>query len=143
MFNEKPSKEEQVAATRYVCPESASYPLTHLVHLQINDWPSLPSSTQQWAIFTLSYSRKRHAYVTYPGNSNVFQTPKAVENFTVHSRNRYERVIMLIYDDIHLSNNHSYFNGHLFHRVIKSFMVQTGDPLGKRVHDMLCYVVLT
>ncbi|KAK2167665.1 hypothetical protein LSH36_25g01026 [Paralvinella palmiformis] len=39
------------------------------------------------------------------------ECPKTVENFCVHSRN-------------------GYFNGHLFHRVIKSFMIQTGDPLG-------------
>jgi len=39
------------------------------------------------------------------------ECPKTVENFTVHSRN-------------------GYFNGLIFHRVIKGFMVQTGDPLG-------------
>jgi peptidylprolyl isomerase domain and WD repeat-containing protein 1 len=37
--------------------------------------------------------------------------PRAVENFCVHSRNGY-------YDNI------------IFHRVIKGFMIQTGDPLG-------------
>jgi peptidylprolyl isomerase domain and WD repeat-containing protein 1 len=37
--------------------------------------------------------------------------PKAVENFTVHSRNHY-------------------YNGILFHRIIRKFMIQTGDPLG-------------
>jgi len=37
--------------------------------------------------------------------------PKTVENFTVHSKN-------------------NYYNGVIFHRVIKSFMIQTGDPLG-------------
>ena len=38
--------------------------------------------------------------------------PKAVENFTVHARNNY-------YNDI------------IFHRVIRKFMIQTGDPLGE------------
>lgn len=37
--------------------------------------------------------------------------PKAVENFTVHARN-------------------GYYNGIIFHRVIRKFMIQTGDPLG-------------
>ncbi|KAI9145218.1 peptidyl-prolyl cis-trans isomerase cyp15 [Paraphysoderma sedebokerense] len=37
--------------------------------------------------------------------------PKAVENFVTHSKN-------------------GYYNGHLFHRVIKGFMIQTGDPSG-------------
>jgi hypothetical protein len=37
--------------------------------------------------------------------------PKTVENFTTHARN-------------------GYYDGILFHRVIKGFMVQTGDPLG-------------
>lgn len=37
--------------------------------------------------------------------------PKTAENFCVHSRN-------------------GYYNGHVFHRVIKGFMVQTGDPTG-------------
>ncbi|KAH7708278.1 cyclophilin-type peptidyl-prolyl cis-trans isomerase-15 [Aphelenchoides avenae] len=38
--------------------------------------------------------------------------PKAVENFCTHARR-------------------GYYNGHTFHRVIKSFMIQTGDPTGK------------
>ncbi|KAJ1503881.1 hypothetical protein HMI55_002279 [Coelomomyces lativittatus] len=38
-------------------------------------------------------------------------TPKTVENFVVHARN-------------------NYYNGHLFHRVIRGFMIQTGDPQG-------------
>jgi len=37
------------------------------------------------------------------------RVPKTVENFTVHSRN-------------------GYYNNCIFHRVIKSFMIQTGDP---------------
>ncbi|XP_063830865.1 peptidylprolyl isomerase domain and WD repeat-containing protein 1 [Ostrinia nubilalis] len=37
--------------------------------------------------------------------------PKTAENFCVHARN-------------------GYYNGHIFHRVIKGFMVQTGDPTG-------------
>eukprot|EP01099_Mayorella_cantabrigiensis_P005333 TRINITY_DN4223_c0_g1_i1.p1 TRINITY_DN4223_c0_g1~~TRINITY_DN4223_c0_g1_i1.p1 ORF type:complete len:663 (+),score=156.82 TRINITY_DN4223_c0_g1_i1:65-1990(+) len=39
------------------------------------------------------------------------ECPKTVENFTTHSRN-------------------GYYNGLIFHRVIKGFMIQTGDPLG-------------
>ena len=39
------------------------------------------------------------------------ECPKTVENFTVHSQN-------------------GYYDGLLFHRVIKGFMLQTGDPLG-------------
>jgi peptidylprolyl isomerase domain and WD repeat-containing protein 1 len=37
--------------------------------------------------------------------------PKAVENFVTHAKN-------------------GYFNGVIFHRVIKKFMIQTGDPMG-------------
>ncbi|KAK3047193.1 Peptidyl-prolyl cis-trans isomerase cyp15 [Extremus antarcticus] len=39
------------------------------------------------------------------------QAPKAVENFTIHARN-------------------GYYNNILFHRIIRKFMIQTGDPLG-------------
>eukprot|EP01133_Synstelium_polycarpum_P018254 gene18254-21844_t len=39
------------------------------------------------------------------------ECPKTVENFTTHSKN-------------------GYYDGIIFHRVIKSFMIQTGDPLG-------------
>ncbi|XP_064460866.1 peptidylprolyl isomerase domain and WD repeat-containing protein 1-like [Ornithodoros turicata] len=41
----------------------------------------------------------------------VKECPRTVENFCVHAKN-------------------GYYNGHLFHRVIKGFMVQTGDPTG-------------
>lgn len=39
------------------------------------------------------------------------QAPKAVENFTTHAEN-------------------GYYNGLIFHRVIKDFMIQGGDPTG-------------
>ena len=39
------------------------------------------------------------------------ECPRTVENFTTHAKN-------------------SYYNGIIFHRVIKQFMIQTGDPLG-------------
>lgn len=39
------------------------------------------------------------------------ECPRTVENFTTHARN-------------------GYYDGVLFHRVIKGFMLQTGDPLG-------------
>lgn len=39
------------------------------------------------------------------------ECPKTVENFTTHCRN-------------------GYFDNLIFHRVIKGFMIQTGDPLG-------------
>ncbi|MBY8910984.1 peptidylprolyl isomerase, partial [Salinicoccus roseus] len=37
--------------------------------------------------------------------------PKTVENFTTHAKN-------------------GYYDGQIFHRVIKDFMVQGGDPTG-------------
>ncbi|XP_033254093.1 peptidylprolyl isomerase domain and WD repeat-containing protein 1-like isoform X2 [Drosophila miranda] len=39
------------------------------------------------------------------------EVPKTIENFCVHAKN-------------------GYYNGHIFHRVIKGFIVQTGDPTG-------------
>lgn len=41
----------------------------------------------------------------------AIECPKTVENFCTHARN-------------------GYFNGTVFHRVIKGFMIQGGDPLG-------------
>jgi len=54
-----------------------------------------------------------------------FRCPKTVENFCVHSRN-------------------GYYNGHVFHRVIKGFMIQTGDPLGSTVvYFLACFTAHT
>lgn len=41
------------------------------------------------------------------------ECPKTVENFCVHAKG-------------------GFYNGHVFHRVIKQFMIQTGDPLGRK-----------
>lgn len=82
IFNEKPSKEELVAATQ-----------------------------------DASYTRVAESAVVHTSSGDIHcklfprECPKTVENFCVHSRN-------------------GYYNGHIFHRVIKGFMVQTGDPLG-------------
>ena len=58
---------------------------------------------------------KRATIYTTMGDIHIelfpIQCPKTVENFTTHSRNGY-------YDTV------------IFHRVIKGFMIQTGDPQG-------------
>ena len=52
------------------------------------------------------------------------ECPKTVENFATHSKN-------------------GYYNNVIFHRVIKGFMIQTGDPLGEQSASLLyswqCY----
>jgi hypothetical protein len=52
------------------------------------------------------------------GLFSCLRCPKTVENFVVHSRN-------------------AYYNGHIFHRVIKQFMIQTGDPLGMYLFELV------
>jgi peptidylprolyl isomerase domain and WD repeat-containing protein 1 len=82
VFNEKPSREEIVAATQ----ESVNKVLaeTVVIYTTLGD------------ITVKLYPKK---------------CPKTVENFVTHCRN-------------------GYYNGHIIHRVIKQFMIQTGDPLG-------------
>eukprot|EP01127_Copromyxa_protea_P004695 TRINITY_DN14521_c0_g1_i1.p1 TRINITY_DN14521_c0_g1~~TRINITY_DN14521_c0_g1_i1.p1 ORF type:complete len:652 (-),score=148.48 TRINITY_DN14521_c0_g1_i1:43-1998(-) len=53
------------------------------------------------------HTTKGDIHVTLFGD----KCPKTVENFSVHSKN-------------------NYYAGVIFHRIIKSFMIQTGDPLG-------------
>lgn len=102
MFNEKPTKEEIVAATEvfksfYIFIFIFKY---HFFIVKESTMSRLASSatihtTMGDITCTLFYK----------------EVPKTVENFAVHSRN-------------------GYYNGHIFHRVIKQFMVQTGDPTG-------------
>ncbi|XP_039614615.1 peptidylprolyl isomerase domain and WD repeat-containing protein 1 isoform X2 [Polypterus senegalus] len=82
IFNEKPSKEEVMAATQAEGPKRVSDSAT--IHTTMGDI--------HIKLFPV-------------------ECPKTVENFCVHSRN-------------------GYYNTHIFHRVIKGFMIQTGDPTG-------------
>ncbi|XP_023653160.1 peptidylprolyl isomerase domain and WD repeat-containing protein 1 [Paramormyrops kingsleyae] len=82
IFNEKPSKEEVMAATQAEGPKRVSD--SAIIHTTMGD--------VHLKLFPV-------------------ECPKTVENFCVHSRN-------------------GYYNGHIFHRVIKGFMIQTGDPTG-------------
>eukprot|EP00039_Didymoeca_costata_P005214 m.79570 g.79570 ORF g.79570 m.79570 type:complete len:638 (-) comp12718_c0_seq2:600-2513(-) len=82
VFNLKPTREEQLAATGVVKQRKLAEQVT--IHTSMGD-------------------------ITI----NLFLTecPKTVENFVTHCRD-------------------GYYNGNVFHRVIKGFMIQTGDPLG-------------
>ncbi|XP_022710991.1 peptidylprolyl isomerase domain and WD repeat-containing protein 1-like [Varroa jacobsoni] len=82
VFNEKPSKEDIVAATEM--SSRSNLASNAVIHTSMGD------------IHVILFPR---------------ECPRTVENFVVHSRN-------------------GYYNGHIFHRVIKGFMVQTGDPTG-------------
>ena len=83
MLNEKPTKEEQIAASGV---NSSGPQIAHkaCIHTVLGDI-----------------------------HVNLFadKCPKTVENFVTHARN-------------------GYYNNHIFHRVIKAFMIQTGDPTG-------------
>jgi len=81
-FNEKPSKDDIIAASEEKGPPRLYQNAT--IHTTVGD------------IHVDLFPR---------------ECPKTVENFCVHARN-------------------GYYNGHLFHRVIRQFMIQTGDPLG-------------
>lgn len=82
VFNEKPSKEELIAATQDVAYTRVAE--SCIIHTSLGD-------------ITCKLFAK--------------ECPKTVENFCVHSRD-------------------GYYNGHIIHRVIKGFMIQTGDPVG-------------
>ena len=72
-------------------------------------WVTFKSSFSPKSVFAILQKSFRGLDSSIP---NFFsRCPKTVENFCVHARN-------------------GYFNGHLFHRVIKGFMIQTGDPMG-------------
>lgn len=53
----------------------------------------------------------------------MFRCPRSVENFTTHAKN-------------------GYFRKCIFHRVIKNFMIQTGDPEGTVfLHEKYTYKI--
>lgn len=103
VFNEKPSKEDIIAV-----PEGQGDSYLFLCFKEC----SLTCSDRLLGIQKLYNSATLH---TSRGDIHLklFATecPKTVENFCVHSKN-------------------GYYNAHIFHRVIKGFMIQTGDPTG-------------
>ncbi|XP_065674535.1 peptidylprolyl isomerase domain and WD repeat-containing protein 1 isoform X2 [Hydra vulgaris] len=82
IFNEKPSRDEIVAATQETTVKCLAENV--VMHTTMGD------------IHLKLYPK---------------ECPKTVENFVTHCRN-------------------NYYNNHIFHRVIKQFMIQTGDPIG-------------
>eukprot|EP00730_Choanoeca_flexa_P014568 TRINITY_DN6414_c0_g1_i2.p1 TRINITY_DN6414_c0_g1~~TRINITY_DN6414_c0_g1_i2.p1 ORF type:complete len:620 (+),score=157.07 TRINITY_DN6414_c0_g1_i2:2-1861(+) len=81
VFNEKPTREEQMSAITSTMRE---LPSKAVLHTTLGD--------MHMELFAK-------------------ECPKTVENFVTHAKN-------------------GYYNGLIFHRVIKNFMIQTGDPLG-------------
>ncbi|KAL3309576.1 Peptidylprolyl isomerase domain and WD repeat containing protein 1 [Cichlidogyrus casuarinus] len=84
VFNEKPTKEEVLAATRDTATAASRLAGSAILHTTLGD------------IHIRLFPR---------------ECPLAVENFVGHARV-------------------GYYNGNVFHRVIKGFMIQTGCPLG-------------
>lgn len=50
------------------------------------------------------------------------ECPRTVENFVTHVKN-------------------GYFDNMIFHRVIKGFMIQTGDPKGDGTGGIVLYII--
>uniref|UniRef100_H2YC13 peptidylprolyl isomerase n=1 Tax=Ciona savignyi TaxID=51511 RepID=H2YC13_CIOSA len=95
VFNERPSKDEMMAATQTQTEKRVGYGLK-LDRI----------ATKIFEMATIHTSMGDIVLKLFPA-----ECPKSVENFCVHSRN-------------------GYYNGHIFHRIIKGFMIQTGDPKG-------------
>ena len=68
---------------------------------------SLPSASTGLATSAIIHTTLGDIHVQFFPN----ECPKTCENFTTHARN-------------------GYYDGIVFHRVIRNFMIQTGDPLG-------------
>ncbi|KAK2968073.1 hypothetical protein RJ640_000488 [Escallonia rubra] len=104
VFNEKPPPDELLAASDI--GKSVTTSLPDNVHDK-DSGLSFASATRA--------SKGRKILHTTLGDIHMKlypeECPKTVENFTTHCRNGY-------YDNL------------IFHRVIKGFMIQTGDPLG-------------
>ncbi len=88
-----------------------------------NERPTIETTTAQPSMATPANGAVIH---TTKGDIHIKlfpqECPKAVENFVGHSRN-------------------NYYNGLLFHRVVKGFMIQTGDPLGDGTGGKVSYIL--
>lgn len=111
VFNEKPSKEDIIAV-----PEGQGITMfNHDFKTYLNVGFLFISKCSFHSI--VGYQKLYNAATIHTTRGDIHlklfgtECPKTVENFCVHSKN-------------------GYYNGHIFHRVIKGFMLQTGDPTG-------------
>ncbi|KTG38285.1 hypothetical protein cypCar_00018863 [Cyprinus carpio] len=81
------------------------------IEMKASENPALQSSDPDPTVFCTAFKKNRFYMVGFQTLTADPICPKTVENFCVHSRN-------------------GYYNSHIFHRVIKGFMIQTGDPTG-------------
>lgn len=113
VFNEKPTKEELTGLSSLAVNCLRNWAWFQLLSL-VEETKQLERSfyIRLWETFTSGSSLKSTlSLVVRFGVLSLARCPKTVENFTTHARNGY-------YDKV------------IFHRVIKGFMIQTGDPEG-------------
>lgn len=98
----------------FLMKDSLKMIILPLIKLCLLKWEKVQLFIPQKGTFILNYFPKSNSFFTSNKSTYYFfkkRSPKTVENFSVHSRN-------------------GYYNGCLFHRVIRGFMIQTGDPEG-------------
>jgi peptidylprolyl isomerase domain and WD repeat-containing protein 1 len=103
-MNERPAEDEvQTAVTATTAQRKAALGKTGIIHTTMGDI-HVKFFPDEFVLFN-------YVVMFIYADVDYCRCPLAVENFTIHAYN-------------------GYYNNLIFHRVIKSFMIQGGDPLG-------------